>query len=89
MGIISGIGKIIFFPIFYPIKKAKERAQREFDQKPKIRAIVQTDFPENFRYVYEEQGYKTDLMAGKVVVWEKWMSDNDIESVKKKLSETV
>lgn len=89
MGILSGIGKIIFFPILYPARKAKEKAEREWNERPKIRAVVQTDYPETFRYVYEEQGHKTDIMAGKVVVWEDWMTDNDIEAVKKKLSETV
>jgi hypothetical protein len=89
MGLITGLGKVVFFPIYAPLRAAKNYMDRKKEEgRPyPVKAVVETRFPENYRAYFEEQGHRTDIIGGKVVVWAKGYTGKEIEGFKKKILE--
>lgn len=93
MGLLSFVGKVVSAPIrvlaapvSIPLKMAKDRDEKRWQEKPKIRAIIDTRFPDNYREFYESDGYRTDIIRGRVVVWEKGLTDKDIAKLKAQMA---
>jgi len=88
MGIISGIGKVILSPVYIPYKIRKNKIEKQrakkLNDRSVVEAIVKTSYPENYRDFYESEGYKTDIIKGRVVVWAKGLSDKEIQEIKEK-----
>lgn len=93
MGLLSFVGKVISAPVkvlaapvSIPIRMLKARDERKWVEKPKVKAVIDTRFPDNYREFYESDGYKTDYLKGRVVVWEKGITDKDIARLKAQMT---
>ena len=81
MGILSGIRKAV---MFLPNKGKETKLQKKLDKALPIVAVVKTEYPENYREYWESDGYTTEMIKGKVVVWNKHLTKTDIAAIRKK-----
>ena len=93
MGLLSFVGKVVSAPIkvlaapvSIPLKMISDRNEKKWQEKAKVRAVIDTRFPDNYREFYESDGYKTDIIKGRVVVWEKGITDKDIARLKAQMA---
>lgn len=87
MGILSGIKKAV---TYLPNKQKENSLKKKLDERPPIVAVVKTDFPENYREYWESDGYTTEMINGRVVVWNRHLSKQDIAAIKEKhLGKTI
>ena len=80
MGILSAVKKAV---MYLPNKEKEKKFNKRVGDSP-IVAVVRTDFPENYREYWESDGYTTEMIRGKVVVWNKSLTKADIAAIKEK-----
>ena len=86
MGILGSIRKAVMSPV----RRQKEEALKKRVGDTPIVAVVNTEFPENYQEYWESDGYTTEVIRGRVVVWNKNLTSKDISALKEKyLGKTI
>ena len=85
MSIIGAIFKAPFKAINWSAKKVKNAMGSEDENESPIDQVITSKYPIPYRYYFESQGQKTDLVRGQLIVWRKNIKKKEREKALKQL----